>query len=134
MAFEQAQQAPGCNNAEQNSLVQLQICPEIGLDKQQFKCNDCAQSIRFETSVTCDYDGRFYCKNCHVNDLSVIPARVIHNWDFEVRPVARRSLLAINYILSRPILFDVLALNQMLYGFVDELSILKVSLCPSFSV
>ena len=30
----------------------------------------------------CDYTGQFYCSNCHWNEDVVIPARVIHNWDF----------------------------------------------------
>lgn len=35
----------------------------------------------------CDYTGLYYCCNCHWNDQAVIPARVIHNWDFEPRKV-----------------------------------------------
>ena len=35
----------------------------------------------------CDYDGHYYCSLCHWNDTEVIPARVIHNWDFETRKV-----------------------------------------------
>ena len=30
----------------------------------------------------CDYNGSLYCDNCHWNDTSIIPARVVHNWDF----------------------------------------------------
>jgi hypothetical protein len=36
----------------------------------------------------CDYSGQYYCKQCHWNDLAVIPARVVHNWDFVARPVS----------------------------------------------
>lgn len=35
----------------------------------------------------CDYTGQYYCNHCHWNDLAVIPARVVHNWDFEPRKV-----------------------------------------------
>lgn len=35
----------------------------------------------------CDYTGQYYCSHCHWNDLAVIPARVVHNWDFEPRKV-----------------------------------------------
>lgn len=35
----------------------------------------------------CDYTGQYYCSLCHWNDLAVIPARVVHNWDFEPRKV-----------------------------------------------
>lgn len=30
----------------------------------------------------CDYNGHYYCPRCHWNDEWIIPARVIHNWDF----------------------------------------------------
>lgn len=35
----------------------------------------------------CDYTGLYYCSSCHWNDLAVVPARAIHNWDFEPRKV-----------------------------------------------
>lgn len=37
----------------------------------------------------CDYTGLYYCSSCHWNDLAVVPARAIHNWDFEPRKVPR---------------------------------------------
>ena len=30
----------------------------------------------------CDYTGQYFCEECHWNDHVVIPARVVHNWDF----------------------------------------------------
>lgn len=30
----------------------------------------------------CDYNGHYYCPRCHWNDEWFIPARIIHNWDF----------------------------------------------------
>ncbi len=36
----------------------------------------------------CDYNGAYYCGNCHWNDAMVIPARVIHNWDLETHKVS----------------------------------------------
>ena len=32
----------------------------------------------------CDYSGQYFCEECHWNDLVVIPARVVHNWDFSL--------------------------------------------------
>ena len=115
--------------------VLLKICPEIGLAKQNFKCNECNSNIVLASSNICDYDGKYYCTNkCHTSDTSVIPARIIHNWDFTPRFVSKRSLLLINFIRSRPILFNVLQLNSMLYGFVDELPALKVRIYRNFSL
>lgn len=35
----------------------------------------------------CDYTGQYYCSTCHWNDTAIIPARVIHNWEFEPHKV-----------------------------------------------
>jgi len=35
----------------------------------------------------CDYTGQYYCSTCHWNDTAIVPARVIHNWEFESRKV-----------------------------------------------
>lgn len=107
-------------------FVVLKLRPEIGLAKQNYECAECNVDIILSTSNICDYDGKYYCTKCHTGDTSVIPARIIHNWDFTPRSVSKKSLLLINYIRSRPILFNILQLNSMLYGFVDELVGLKV--------
>lgn len=77
------------------------------------------------TSRICDYDGLYYCERCHWGDLEQIPARVLHNWDFDLRPVSRRSLQIISYIKRKPVLFNILEFNTMLYGLVDELNLIK---------
>ena len=111
---------------ELNSFVILDICVEKSLSEQEYKCNDCNELISFETSLLCDYDGYYYCRNCHNNDLAIIPARVIHNWDFTPRPVSKSSNYTLNYVKNKPVLFNVLELNSMLYGFIDELPLVKV--------
>ncbi|KAH9362071.1 hypothetical protein HPB48_002049 [Haemaphysalis longicornis] len=41
----------------------------------------------------CEYTGRYYCSLCHWNSHAVVPARVLHNWDFEPRKVSSPALL-----------------------------------------
>ncbi|RWS11591.1 DUF4206 domain containing protein-like protein [Dinothrombium tinctorium] len=113
-----------CDN-EINPLVILKICPENGLSAQEFKCFDCSFDIDINNSLKCDYNGKYYCQKCHLNNLAIIPARVIHNWDFEPRPVSNKSLCLLNYIKIKPVLFNILKLNSMLYGLVEELCIIK---------
>lgn len=110
--------------------VILKICPEIGISNQQFRCAECKTSITFTNSRICDYNGFYYCNNCHwgESDSVIIPARLIHNWDFTPRPVSRSSLQIINYIKLKPVLFNITELNSMLYGLVDELAQIKVFL------
>ena len=72
---------------------------------------------------TCDYNGRYYCQECHKKTLHLIPARVIHNWDFKPRQIALQSQEVISYLTDKeylnienlnPLLFDnVSVMNQL---------------------
>ncbi|XP_028595744.2 differentially expressed in FDCP 8 homolog isoform X2 [Podarcis muralis] len=76
---------------------ELSICPETGLDSQDYRCAECRVPISLRgvpsEARQCDYTGLYYCSNCHWNDQAVIPARVIHNWDFEPRKKLRQDIL-----------------------------------------
>lgn len=45
----------------------------------------------------CEYSGRLYCHECHRGDVAVLPAAVLHGWDFNPRPV---SAMAADYLAS----------------------------------
>ncbi|XP_058011364.1 differentially expressed in FDCP 8 homolog isoform X2 [Ahaetulla prasina] len=76
---------------------ELSICPETGLDSQDYRCAECRAPISLRgiagEARQCDYTGLYYCSSCHWNDQAVIPARVIHNWDFEPRKKLRQDIL-----------------------------------------
>ncbi|KAG8235628.1 hypothetical protein J437_LFUL014886 [Ladona fulva] len=72
----------------------------------------------------CDYDGKYYCHVCHRNSVSVIPARVIHNWDFEERKICQSSKQFLSLMAKRPVL-KLQEINPMLFNFVEELSLVK---------
>uniref|UniRef100_A0A671N4B2 Phorbol-ester/DAG-type domain-containing protein n=1 Tax=Sinocyclocheilus anshuiensis TaxID=1608454 RepID=A0A671N4B2_9TELE len=69
------------------SEYELSICPEVGLDKQDYRCAECRTPISLRgvpnEARQCDYTGQYYCSSCHWNDTAIIPSRVIHNWEFE---------------------------------------------------
>ena len=68
----------------------LQVCPEKGLTDQHFRCDNCNRAFNqppLAEARLCDYSGLYYCSECHQNGLSIIPARVLHNWDFTPRKV-----------------------------------------------
>ncbi len=69
----------------------LEVCPEKGLTHQHFRCARCNIAFNATTIVArlCDYSGLYYCPTCHHNDQAVIPARVVHNWDFAQKKVRR---------------------------------------------
>lgn len=72
----------------------------------------------------CDYTGLYFCPSCHWNDLSIIPARVVHNWDFVPRKVSRSALQEINLFLDKP-LIKLEEANPKLFVFLEKLASLK---------
>ena len=73
----------------------------------------------------CDYTGKYYCTTCHWNSTSVIPARVVLNWDFEERVVCRASKQILKLMAKLPIL-KLEKLNPILFACVEELGTVKV--------
>lgn len=132
----------------------LKICPEIGLSNQEFRCAECRVPISPSPSSSttkdgckivskprlCDYSGLYFCENCHMNDTAIIPARVIHNWDFQPQAVSRSSLQIISYLKNksfhydRSVLINLVEINPMLYGLVDELIQIKVILINNLKI
>ncbi|XP_053721273.1 differentially expressed in FDCP 8 homolog isoform X1 [Synchiropus splendidus] len=111
------------------SEYELSICPEIGLDRQDYRCAECRTPISLRgvpsEARQCDYTGQYYCSTCHWNDSAIIPARVIHNWEFDPRKVCRSSLRYLALMMSRPVL-KLKEINPLLFNFVEELVEIRV--------
>lgn len=111
------------------STYNLSISPETGLASQQYKCAECRKQIgltrgeRAEARL-CDYSGQYFCEECHWSDLVVIPARVVHNWDFSLYRVSRQSKQLLALMTGRPLL-KIEKLNPSLFKFVVELREVK---------
>ncbi|XP_022694698.1 differentially expressed in FDCP 8 homolog isoform X2 [Varroa jacobsoni] len=114
---------------------ELQLCPEMGLSVQQFKCQECRSSLmppgplrllpQMEAARRlCDSCGRWFCNRCHWNTEVVIPARVVHNWDFEPRKVCRGCVQFLRLMVKRSVL-DIEKLNPYLFSHIEELSAVK---------
>ncbi|XP_022845083.1 uncharacterized protein LOC111368107 isoform X2 [Olea europaea var. sylvestris] len=81
------------------------------LDAQHYTCAGCHKNFddgrtRVQEFVhalgwgkprLCEYSGQLFCSSCHNNDAAVLPARVLHLWDFTQYPV---SQLAKSYLDS----------------------------------
>ncbi|XP_053955411.1 differentially expressed in FDCP 8 homolog isoform X2 [Anastrepha ludens] len=105
-----------------------EICPEIGLAAQRYKCVECGTLLNFKNSWIeprlCDYSGLYYCPNCHWNDNSIIPARVVHNWDFTQHKVSRAALQEISLFCDKP-LIKLEEANPKLFVFLEKLGNIK---------
>ncbi|KAK9885899.1 hypothetical protein WA026_013773 [Henosepilachna vigintioctopunctata] len=112
----------------ERGAFELAICPEIGLSVQRYKCAECKTLLQlgkgYNEARRCDYNGLYYCSDCHWGSQAVIPARVIHNWDFSPRPVCQASLQQLQVASNRPII-SIEDVNPRLFNFVHELSLLR---------
>ena len=114
--------------AAKTGAYQYKICPEVGLSKQLYCCMECKNPIVVgpgnNPAHLCDYSGYYYCSNCHWDDLMVIPARVIHNWDHSLQKVCRQSFQLLSKMYHRPII-NIEAINPKLFNYVEELAELQ---------
>ncbi|EDV51522.1 differentially expressed in FDCP 8 homolog [Drosophila erecta] len=105
-----------------------EICPEIGLASQGYKCAECGTMLNIKNTWIeprlCDYSGLYYCPRCNWNDSNFIPARIIHNWDFSPRRVSRTALQEIRLFLNKP-LIRLEEDNPKLFVFVEKLCAVK---------
>jgi hypothetical protein len=103
---------------------EYRICPEIGLSMQIYRCAECKIQLMNKNCYLeprkCHYSGLFFCKSCHWGDYSIIPSNIIHNWDFEQKPVSRMSLQEINLFYERPVI-RLEEINPKLFVFVQKL-------------
>nr|DBA27433.1 TPA: hypothetical protein GDO54_007927 [Pyxicephalus adspersus] len=94
----------------------LHIPTERGLDLQNFKCAGCHKQIGFQfgKAKLCAYSGLYYCDLCHQDEKSIIPSRIVHNWDMTERAVSRQAVNFLKIVQTEP-LFNVKYLNESLY-------------------
>eukprot|EP00795_Rhopilema_esculentum_P001579 gene1579-16031_t len=115
---------PCVSSKVSGSVYITDITPECGLATQQYRCADCRRRLIFRDGCfqarLCDYTGQFYCSNCHWNETQVIPARVIHNWDFVPRKISRQSKHLLNLLSFKPIIC-LKKMNPALFNFVEDL-------------
>uniref|UniRef100_A0A673ACI6 Pleckstrin homology domain containing, family M (with RUN domain) member 1 n=1 Tax=Sphaeramia orbicularis TaxID=375764 RepID=A0A673ACI6_9TELE len=79
---------------------------EKGLDSQNFKCAGCPQQIgpSLGRARLCEFSGQYYCDSCHQGDTTIIPSRMVHNWDLTRREVSKRALRLLAQVEQEPLL------------------------------
>ncbi|NXK91587.1 PKHM1 protein, partial [Formicarius rufipectus] len=95
---------------------------EKGLDLQSFICAGCSRQIGFSFAKPklCAFSGLYYCDSCHRDDETVIPSRLIHNWDLSKRGVCKQALKFLHQIRNQP-LIDLQLVNESLYEHVERM-------------
>ncbi|XP_048443825.1 uncharacterized protein LOC125467855 [Pyrus x bretschneideri] len=81
---------------------------------------DFAQTLGWGKPRLCEYTGQLFCSSCHTNEIAIIPARVLHNWDFTQYPVSQYAKSYLDSIHDQPMLC-VSAVNPFLFSKVPAL-------------
>ncbi|KAL1568212.1 hypothetical protein AAHA92_03609 [Salvia divinorum] len=104
------------------------------LDEQHYRCAGChrnfddgrtrlkdlVQALGWGKPRLCEYSGQLFCSSCHTNDTAVLPARVLHHWDFTRYPVSQLAKSFLDSIHDQPMLC-VSAVNPFLFSKVPTL-------------
>ncbi|KAL7191939.1 hypothetical protein ACSBR2_023921 [Camellia fascicularis] len=81
---------------------------------------DFVQTLGWGKPRLCEYTGQLFCSSCHTNETSVLPARVLHHWDFAQYPVSQLAKSYLDSIYDQPMLC-VSAVNPFLFSKVPAL-------------
>uniref|UniRef100_A0A8C5PCK6 Pleckstrin homology and RUN domain containing M1 n=1 Tax=Leptobrachium leishanense TaxID=445787 RepID=A0A8C5PCK6_9ANUR len=94
----------------------MYIPGDRGLDCQDFKCAGCNIKIGVlkKKAKICAFSSLYYCSDCHQDQTTIIPARIVHNWDSTERVVSQHAINFLNMVYNEP-LFNVQYLNDSLY-------------------
>ncbi|CAM4603807.1 unnamed protein product [Leuciscus chuanchicus] len=93
------------------------------ITSQYFLCAGCGTEVepRYMKKLRyCDYLGKYFCDGCHGGLESVIPGRVLNNWDFARYPVCNFSKQLLDSIWQQP-LFKLTSVAKNLYSQAKEL-------------
>ncbi|KAL0417089.1 UNVERIFIED_CONTAM: Differentially expressed in FDCP 8 [Sesamum latifolium] len=136
--FNRSTQMENCSTLGQTVSLVVQIRPlksmKQMLDSQHHKCAGChrnfddgrtrlqefAQTLGWGKPRLCEYSGQLFCSLCHNNDTAVLPARVLHYWDFTQYPVSQLAKSYLDSINDQPMLC-VSAVNPLLFSKVPTL-------------
>lgn len=99
---------------------------EQGLDYQNYRCKGCQDLLgsTISKAKVCGFTGEYYCANCMDPNVFIIPARVIHNWDFKRYAVSKRSALFLLEFQHHPSI-NMKKLNPKIYCGVSDMAHLQ---------
>ncbi|XP_051564679.1 pleckstrin homology domain-containing family M member 3 isoform X3 [Myxocyprinus asiaticus] len=99
------------------------LAVEKGLTAQSFRCAGCQRPVGLSRgkAKVCSYSGWYYCPSCHQDNLFLIPARLLHNWDTNKHKVSKQAKEFLEFVYEEPLL-DVQQLNPCLYEHCEALA------------
>nr|XP_043607690.1 uncharacterized protein LOC122579568 [Erigeron canadensis] len=89
-------------------------------DEGKTRLLEFVQTLGWGKPRVCEYSGQVFCSSCHINETAILPARVLHWWDFTEYPVSQLAKSYLDSIHDKPMLC-VSALNPFLFAKVPPL-------------
>ena len=98
---------------------------EKGLPSQNYMCLGCSSPIGtiYGKFKVCSFDSKYYCSRCHCDDEAVIPAYIVHNWDFKPFKVSCAAKTFLVEMENEP-LIDFDQVNNNLYEYIQPLRVM----------
>ena len=114
------------------------------LESQRYLCAGCHQRLDSGKNMAvgfapnfgwgknrfCEYTGQLFCSICHTNDSAILPARVLHHWDFSHYSVSQLAKAFLDSIYDK-VTHIYLALYLMYFVLIDYFDISQPMLCVS---
>jgi run domain Beclin-1 interacting cysteine-rich containing protein len=120
-----------CEWAPPRQQIIFQIEPYKDLKKQmlvqEYRCAGCRMEVEQSLSKLyryCYYHGKYFCQNCHSNKKAILPALVIHEWNFRQKSVSNIAYDLLAKIEDIPH-YNISELNKGLYKRVMGLETMK---------
>ncbi|KAK4750394.1 hypothetical protein SAY87_003876 [Trapa incisa] len=73
-------------------------------DEGRTLVRDFVQTLGWGKPRMCQYTGQLFCSSCHIYDATVLPARVLHYWDFTEHLVCQLAKSYLDSIQDKPML------------------------------
>ena len=110
------------SDSQQLMVIFDKLVQEEGLDLQNYECADCTKAIGtiFGPAKICAYTKRYYCQECHLDEVATIPAKIMYNWDFRVFKVCHKAKLFLSSVSIEPII-DIKSFNSELHYLAPDL-------------
>ncbi|KAK1357844.1 PX domain-containing protein [Heracleum sosnowskyi] len=113
-------------NKSKKQILEAQHYTCLGCHKHfddgKTRIRDLVQTLGWGKPRLCEYSGQLFCASCHTNETAVLPARVLHSWDFTPYPVSQMAKYYLDSIHDQPMLC-VSAVNPLLFSKVPALQL-----------
>jgi hypothetical protein len=91
-------------NSKPAEFFVLEVVTKSELTSKNSLCSGCGEDLTIANARWCAYSGNYYCPKCHSGKSSILPARVIKQWNFKIAKVSDWAYDYLRENWNRPVL------------------------------